>query len=269
LHQLSKRRIPIICIDGCIQYWAATGNDGTNLNKAVNQKAKLALWNPSALAQSAEEMMGVKEGHCSMAQGTVDGKAFACLVWDHDLARFADPTQIEIYRRHKRICTIEPGSPIREWHFWRDGKELAVYYGTKQGLGTYALYKTRTGQQIDRVPGSAQPRSLPQWTKSQSQLAEESLPEGVAFPQQQTLWVLKVMREIGTVRAGMTRKELLTVFREEGGLSTRTNRTYVYKGCPYIKVNVLFSTFDAGKRESGADKIVTISDPYLAYAVMD
>jgi hypothetical protein len=229
----------------------------------------VALWYPNVVAQSAEEMMGVKEGHCSMAQGTVDGKTFACMVWDHDPARFSEPTQIEIYRRHKRICTIEPGNPIREWHFWREGKELAVYYGTKDGLGTYALYKARSGQQLDRVPGSAQPRSLPQWTKSQSQLAKESLPEGVAFSRQQALWVLKVMSEIGSVRAGMTRKELLKVFGEEGGLSTRTTRTYVYKGCRYIKVNVVFSRVDAEEQESGDDKIVSISGPYLAYAIMD
>ncbi len=112
----------------------------------------VALWYPGTLAQSMEEMMGVKEGHCSMAQGTVDGKTFACMVWDHDPAKFSDPTQIEVYRRHKRICTIEPGSPIREWHFWREGKELAVYYGTKDGLGTYALYKARSGRQVDRPP---------------------------------------------------------------------------------------------------------------------
>jgi hypothetical protein len=229
----------------------------------------VALWHPRTPAQSVEEMMGVKEGHCSTAQGTVDGETFACMVWDHDPVRFSDPTQIEIYRRHKRICTIEPGSSIREWHFWREGKELAVYYGTKGGLGTYALYKARSGRQVDRVPGSLQPRTLPQWTKSQSQLDEESLPEGVAYSQQQVLWVLKVMSEINGVRAGMTRKELLKVFGEEGGLSTRTNRTYVYKACRYIKVNVIFSRVDAKEQESGDDKIVSISGPYLAYAIMD
>jgi hypothetical protein len=161
------------------------------------------------------------------------------------------------------------GSSIREWHFWREGKELAVYYGTKDRPGTYALYEMRTGKQVDRVPGSPQPRSLPQWTKGQSQLAEESLPEGAAFWQQQTLWVLKVMSEIGSVHAGMTRKELLKVFGEEGGLSTRTNRTYVYKGCRYIKVNVVFSRVDAKEQESDDDKIVSISGPYLAYVIMD
>jgi hypothetical protein len=131
------------------------------------------------------------------------------------------------------------------------------------------LYDAQTGKQVDRLPGSPRPRSLPQWAKSQSQLAEESLPEGVAFSQQQTLWVLKVMNEIGTVRAGMTRKELLKVFKEEGGISTRTHRTYAYKGCPYIKVNAVFSSVDAKEQESGDDKIVSISGPYLAYAIMD
>jgi hypothetical protein len=68
--------------------------------------------------------------------------------------------------------------------------------------------------------------------------------------QQQTLWVLKVMNEIGTVRAGMTRKELLKVFKEEGGISTRTHRTYAYKGCPYIKVNAVFSSVTRRNRRA-------------------
>jgi hypothetical protein len=229
----------------------------------------VAPWIPGAAAQSAEEMMGVKEGHCSRIQGTVDGKTFACMVWDHDPARFSEPTQIEIYRGHKHIYTIEPGSPIREWHFWHDGRQFAVHYGPDEELGTHALYDAQTRKQVDRLPGWPQPRRLPQWAKSQSQLAEESLPEGVALSQQQTLWVLKVMSEIGIVRAGMTRKELLKVFKEEGGISTRTHRTYVYKDCPYIKVNAVFSSVDAEEQESGDDKIVSISGPYLAYAIMD
>jgi hypothetical protein len=85
----------------------------------------VVTWNPIALAQSAEEVMGVKEGHCSEAQGTVDGKTFACMVWDNDQAKFYDPTQIEVYRGHKRVYTIETGNPIRDWHFWKDGQQLA------------------------------------------------------------------------------------------------------------------------------------------------
>src|ERR1700691_864467 len=52
----------------------------------------VAPWIQGAAAQSAEEMMGVKQDHCSIAQGTLDGRTFVCMVWDHDPARFSDPT---------------------------------------------------------------------------------------------------------------------------------------------------------------------------------
>jgi hypothetical protein len=230
----------------------------------------VASWTQGAAAQSAEEMMGVKQDHCSISQGTLDGRTFACMVWDHDPARFSDPTQIEIYRGHKKMYTIQPGSPIREWHFWHDGKQLAVHYGFNGKLGTFALYDAATGKQLDRLPGSLQARMLPQWAKSPSQLAQESLPGGAAFSKQETLWIAKVLNEVKTIRAGMSRNDLLKVFREEGGLSTRSHRTYVYKDCPYIKVDAVFSVVDApGLTESGDDKIVSISGPYLAYAIMD
>ena len=229
----------------------------------------VALWYPSAVAQSLEEMIGVKEGHCATIRGTVDGKTFACVVWDNDPAKFSAPTQLGVYRGRQHIYTIEPGATIQEWHFWQEDRQLAVHYAPNGGLGSYALYDALTGKQVDRLPGSSQPRRLPQWAKSQQQIDEESLPEGVAFSQQQALWVLKVMREIDTVRAGMTRKELMKVFKEEGRISTRTHRTYVDKDCPYVKVDVVFSSVDAEEQEGGDDKIVSISGPYLAYAIMD
>jgi hypothetical protein len=215
-------------------------------------------------------MMGVKEGHCSEAQGTVDGKTFACQVWDNDPEQFSNPKRIEVYRGGKRIFTIQPGPPINEWHFWQEGRRLAVHYGARSGPDGYLLYDTRTGAQVDHLLGTSQPRMLPQWTKSSYQLAEESLPEGALFSQQQTVWIGKVLGEINTIHVGMTRKELRKVFKEEGGLSTRTQRTYVYKGCPYIKVNVTFSAVGApGMDESDDDRLTSISGAYLAYSVMD
>lgn len=222
-----------------------------------------------ATAQSAEEMMGVKRGHCSIAQGTVDGRTFACMVWDNDPAKFSDPTQVEVYRDHRKIFTIAPGLPIREWHFWQDGRNLAVNFGAKDGLENYALYDTRTGARIDLIAGTRETRTLPQWAKSPSQIARESLPEGVAISRQETLWIDKVLREISTIRAGMSRKDLLKVFREEGGLSTRTQRTYVFRECPYIKVDAVFSAVGGGLSESDEDKLISISRPYLAYSIMD
>jgi hypothetical protein len=236
----------------------------------IGLSATLAAWSPSGLAQTAAEMMGVSENHCSMAQGTVDGKTFACMVWDDDFEKFSNPTQLEIYRDHRRIFTVEPGDPIREWHFWQDGKQLAVHFGPQDGLGTYALYDTLTGAQVEHVPGSEQPRKLPQWTKSQPQLNEELLPEGPAFSQQDMVWISKVLKEIGTVHPGMTRRDLQKVFTEEGGLSTRTRRTYVYKDCPYIKVDAVFLPVGAaGPEESDDDRLMSISPPFLAYSIMD
>ena len=38
-----------------------------------------------------------------------------------------------------------------------------------------------------------------------------------------TEWVAKSLKEIETVKPGMTREDLLRVFRDEGGISTRTS----------------------------------------------
>jgi hypothetical protein len=85
-------------------------------------------------------------------------------------------------------------------------------------------------------------------------------------------WVLKSLREMEAVKVGMTRADLLKVFAEEGGLSTRRQRTYVYKECLYFKVDVKFGPVGdpAGPfRESPDDKIVEISRPYIDYSVLD
>src|SRR5882724_5816733 len=55
-----------------------------------------------------------------------------------------------------------------------------------------------------------------------------------------TEWIAKSLKEIESVKVGMTRVDLLRVFKEEGGISTRTWRRYVYRDCPYIKVDVEF-----------------------------
>jgi hypothetical protein len=59
---------------------------------------------------------------------------------------------------------------------------------------------------------------------------------------------------------------------EEGGLSTRKQRTYVLKQCPYIKVDVEFSPVANEKdllEEMLEDKITKISRPYLQYSITD
>jgi hypothetical protein len=81
-----------------------------------------------------------------------------------------------------------------------------------------------------------------------------------------------VMEAIDAIKPGMTRADLLTVFTVEGGISTRARRTYVYRSCPNIKVEVDFKAVtnpDDRLTEMSDDKIFKLSRPYLQYSVMD
>jgi hypothetical protein len=83
-------------------------------------------------------------------------------------------------------------------------------------------------------------------------------------------WIASVIRTIGAIKPGTTREEMKKILQEEGGISTRTHRTYVYKQCPLIKVTVIFAAADADpSTEKPQDRVVSISRPYLEYSIMD
>jgi len=90
-----------------------------------------------------------------------------------------------------------------------------------------------------------------------------------------TRQISEAIRDVSTVQVGMKRRDLLRVFTVEGGISTRLQRTYVYRRCPYVKVDVEFEEVarDAEGRvplpESDEDVIKRISRPYLAWSVFD
>jgi hypothetical protein len=87
-----------------------------------------------------------------------------------------------------------------------------------------------------------------------------------------TQWIASVLRWTYDIKPGMTRKDLLRVYTTEGGISTRTHRTYVLKGCPGIKVDVEFvpvGNVQDGLMESPNDQILKLSKPYLDYSHMD
>lgn len=97
-------------------------------------------------------------------------------------------------------------------------------------------------------------------------------------PQDHVAWVAESLKQIQTIKPGMTRGDLLKVFTTEGGLSTGLQRTYVSQECPYFKVDVQFKAVgrpnhDADGRvtlqEDAKDVIVKISRPYLQFSVMD
>ena len=80
------------------------------------------------------------------------------------------------------------------------------------------------------------------------------------------------LENISKIKVGITRKDLLKSFGEEGGISTRTQRHYVYNKCMLIKVEVKFASVgDAQNKsvESMDDKIIEISKPYLEAAIID
>ncbi len=87
-----------------------------------------------------------------------------------------------------------------------------------------------------------------------------------------TQWIASVLRWTYDIKPGMNQKDLLRVYTTEGGISTRTHRTYVLKGCPGIKVDVEFvpvGNVQDGLMESPNDQILKISKPYLDFSHMD
>jgi len=81
-----------------------------------------------------------------------------------------------------------------------------------------------------------------------------------------------------TIKPGMTRQDLLKVFRTEGGLSTGLRRTFVDRDCPYLKVIVEFKAVARPDRdnawfgtsvEDNRDIIVKVSKPYAQFTIGD
>ena len=94
----------------------------------------------------------------------------------------------------------------------------------------------------------------------------------------QTRWIEKSLKEIEKIKVNMTLGDLLKVFTTEGGTSTPLDRTYVYRKCPFIKVDVVFEPVgrplkDAPGRilffEDKRDLIKSISKPYLEWSIVD
>jgi len=96
--------------------------------------------------------------------------------------------------------------------------------------------------------------------------------------EENTKWISDSLREMKTIEVGKTRADLFKVFTTEGGLSTGLSQSYVYRKCPYIKVDVEFEAVGRPARDaegrvtlekSDKDTIKSISKPYLEWSVMD
>jgi hypothetical protein len=79
-------------------------------------------------------------------------------------------------------------------------------------------------------------------------------------------WLTQVLGKMGTIKPGMTRWDLLKVFRTEGGLprlfGMGGGQTFVSQDCPYFKIDVEFKLVGVPNQ----DVIVKVSKPYVQFA---
>lgn len=211
-------------------------------------------------------------GHCIEARFADDRQTVGCSVARGTKSEEAmQSLRLEIYLRNGKKQMIETETPM-DWHFWRDGQQVAVYCHSVDGKGHYALYDAASAHLVEELTEPASESLLPEWAKGPAQLQDESVPVGDEFNQERTKWIAKALRQIEKIKPGMKRQDLLTVFTTEGGISTRFQRTYVYSECPYIKVDVRFkaATHESNGMGEDADDIIdSISQPYLAWSHMD
>jgi len=82
--------------------------------------------------------------------------------------------------------------------------------------------------------------------------------------------VEEALRDALRIKPGMKRADLAALFTTEGGLDFHIQTIYVWKRCPYIKIKISFALSDSiSPRDSPADVITAVSDPYLQYPVTD
>jgi hypothetical protein len=211
--------------------------------------------------------------HCSQSIFATDRQTVGCMVAPSaDVFPPAPSLKVEIYLKGGEKRTIEPGAPIRDWHFWEEGREIAVHSGLNVPQGTYALYESATARLIEKLAEPQDERTLPQWAKSQAQIEDEAVPMSAALTQERTYWIAKVLRQIGKIEPGMRRKELGGMLTTEGGISNRFQRTYAHVDCPYIKVTIRFKATSSGTnepKEDPDDTIESVSQPFLGWSTMD
>lgn len=96
--------------------------------------------------------------------------------------------------------------------------------------------------------------------------------EDIKYDKELTQKIQKIIENTNTIKPGMTRADLLEIFTEEGGISTRTWRRCAYRGCPYIKVDVEFKPVGNEEdklHQSPKDIIIKISKPFLELSIID
>jgi hypothetical protein len=212
--------------------------------------------------------------HCVEVSQALDFQTMGCLVSRGLNGQgFVPQGQVEVYTKGGHKLVFEPGGAIRGWRFWKQGRQVAISFDTQDGGIGGALYDAKSGKLIEKIQEPTNPGRLPQWAKSRSQIDDESVPMSPALAAQRTKWMAKVMRQIDTIKPGMHRADLATLFVGDGGLNFfGPSDRYVFKECRLIKIDVRFKSSAATPAESTFrpnDVIEFVSKPYLEYPFAD
>jgi hypothetical protein len=118
------------------------------------------------------------------------------------------------------------------------------------------------------VPGE---KRYSRWVRQLKLLRVEPLPTSSAYDSEAVRWIAASLTDMQGIKVGMTRAEMLKVFMEEGGISNRRWRRYVYRKCGYIKVDVEFAPANNPDNpdQSLEDRITKISQPFLEWSIRD
>ncbi len=101
-------------------------------------------------------------GHCSESIFATDRRTVGCMVAPStDVFPPAPSLKLQIYLKGGKKRTIEPGAQILDWHFWEEGREVAVHFGLNVRRGTYALYESSTARVIENLTEPADEMALP------------------------------------------------------------------------------------------------------------
>ena len=78
-----------------------------------------------------------------------------------------------------------------------------------------------------------------------------------------TTWVKNCLRDFETIKVGMTRGEIMSRFRMDGGLQPAASPIrFVHPACRYFKIDVAFD-FKRNTWGKDDDKAIKVSKPYI------
>jgi len=174
--------------------------------------------------------------HCSEAHVANDQQTVGCRVMQNqELGNTVPSFRLEIYRKGGYKGIIEPGEPILDWHFWKDGQQVAVSSGLGDGPTTYALYDSATSRIIEKLPAPPDEALLPQWATSAAQIQDESVPITPELSQQRTQWIGKLLRQISKIKPGMSRGTYLEYLQRKAEYPLERSEPMCIRNAPTSK----------------------------------